>query len=132
MDFMAPSFTDIVSGILSLESRDEGAIPVARIHSILHAIKPHEPILSTLQFSIVGDVCYSRKVDWAIGVLVDRGVLKMVGGDAVSVERPPRVRTRFLTALSYSQFHAVRSASRRFYERLLAELPELPRKAAQG
>ena len=132
MDFMAPSFTDIVSGILSLESRGEGAIPVARIHTILHEIKAYEPILATLRFSIVGDVCYSRKVDWAIGVLLDRGVLRMVGDSAVAVEQPPRVRTRYLTTLSYSQFHAVRSASRRFYERLLAGPREVPRRAAQG
>lgn len=132
MDFVVPSVTDLLSGILALSSDNEAPISIRRIHSIICEMKPHESIFKAIHFSITGDVCYSRKLDGAIKVLVDRGLLQMVDQSSVVVVRTPKIRTRFLSTLTYTQFHALQSASRRFYERLLEMDAGPRRKAAHG
>ena len=82
-----PRIKDIISGIILLAARGKEPMPLAKVHSIIHAMKSHEPILSGLRFSLTGAVCYSRDIDQAINHLTDGGFLKIVEGSAFVGER---------------------------------------------
>ena len=58
-----PRIKEIISGIILLGAKGKDPIPLAEVHSILHAMKSHESILSGLRFSLTGAVCYSRDID---------------------------------------------------------------------
>ena len=77
-----PRIKDIISGMILLAARGRDPIPLAKVHSIIHAMKSHELILSGVRFSLTGAVCYSRDIDQAINHLTDGGFLKVVDGSA--------------------------------------------------
>jgi len=116
-----PMIRDILSGIILLAARGKKPIPLATVHSIIHAMKPHEPILSGLRFSLTGAVCYSRDIDQAVDRLADAGFLKVVEG-AVFVGENVDEFVEYLSGfLTNSQVQAVHSASLRFHERVRRE-----------
>ncbi len=75
-----PRIKDILSGMILLAARGRDPMPLAKVHSIIHEMKPHESILSGLRFSLTGAVCYSRDIDQAINHLTEGGFLKIVDG----------------------------------------------------
>ncbi|MGZ9252596.1 MAG: hypothetical protein ACXW4F_10560 [Candidatus Deferrimicrobiaceae bacterium] len=109
---------EIISGIILLAARDKEPMPTAKVHSILHAMKSHESILSGLRFSLTGAVCYSRDIDQAIHHLTDGGFLKIVDGSAFAVEHASEFGSHLSGFLTNSQIQAVHSASLRFHERM--------------
>jgi hypothetical protein len=109
---------EIISGILTVAAREGECVPVATIHSIVHEMIPHEPILSGLHFSLTGDVCYSRGVDLAIKNLIDWGCLKIVDESALLLEGIHSFRAYLSRFFTKSQFQAIRSVSLRYRDRL--------------
>ncbi len=118
MDIVPPNFKEILSGILTLAASKEEFVPVAIIHSIFYEMKNHESILSGLRFSLTGDVYYSRMIEQAISNLVDWGSLKIVDESTVVIEGSPAFRSYLSRTFTKFQFHAIQSASLRFYDRL--------------
>jgi hypothetical protein len=118
MESRSPDFTEIISGILTLAAGEEELLPIQKIHSILHEMKPHESILAGLHFSVTGDVCYSRVIDQAVKNLIDWGFLRIVDGETVAVERVQLFRAYLSGFLSGSQLQAIHSTSLRYYDRL--------------
>ena len=116
-----PRIKDILSGIILLAARAKEPIPLAKIHSIIQSMKPHESILSGLRFSLTGAVCYSRDVDRAITSLTDGGFLKIVDGSAFVGEHVPGFGNYLSKFLTNSQIQVVHSASLRFHERMRRE-----------
>lgn len=117
-DSTPANITDVLSGILTLAANEGEQVPIAKIHSVLYEMKPHEIILAGLKFSLKGDVCYSKNIHRAIDNLVVWGFLKIVDGSTVSVERIHPFRTYLSGFLSNSQLQAIHSASLRYYDRL--------------
>jgi hypothetical protein len=109
---------EIISGILTLAAREGECVPVAKIHSILYEMIPHEPILTGLRFSLTGDVCYSRDIDQAIKNLVDWGSLEIVDGSALMLEGIHSFRTHLSKSFTKSQFQVIYSASLRYCDRV--------------
>ena len=118
MAIRPPRIKDILSGIILLASRCRKPIPLATVHSIIHAMKPHESILSGLRFSLTGAVCYSRDIDQAVDRLADAGFLKVVGGAVFVGENAEEFGEYLSGFLTNSQVQAVHSASLRFHDRL--------------
>jgi hypothetical protein len=121
MAIRPPRINEILSGILLLAARGRQPIPLATVHSILHAMKPHESILSGLRFSLTGAVCYSREIDQAVDRLAGAGLLKVVGGAVVMGENAGAFVEHLSGFLTNSQIQAVHSASLRFHERVRRE-----------
>jgi hypothetical protein len=115
-------FADILAGILTLAAIEEEPVPVSKIHSVLHEMKPHESILAGLHFSVTGDICYSKVVDQVIRSLVDWGFMKTVNGESVAIGRIPLFRTYLAGFLSGSQLQAIHSTSLRYHDRLRREI----------
>jgi len=113
-----PRIKDIISGMILLAARGRDPMPLAKVHSILHEMKPHELILSGLRFSLTGAVCYSRDVDQAISHLAEGGFLKVVDGSAIVGEHAHEFDDYLSGFLTNSQIQAVHSASLRFHERV--------------
>ncbi len=113
-----PQIKEIVSGILALAARNGERIPLAKSHSIFHAMKSHEPILSGLRFSLTGDVCYSHDIEHAINDLVDCGVLEIDGRCAVVTGRSHQFWRYLSRYWTNSQIHVIHSVSLRFHDRL--------------
>lgn len=113
-----PHIKEIISGIILLAARGKDPIPLAEVHSIIHAMKSHESIFSGLRFSLTGAVCYSRDIDQAIHHLTDGGFLKIVGGSAFAGEHAPAFGNYLSGFLTNSQIQAVHSVSLRFHDRL--------------
>jgi len=113
-----PQVKEIVSGILALAARKGERIPLAKSHSIVYAMKSHEPILSGLRFSLTGDVCYSRDIDQAINILIDGGFLKIEGQSAVVTGRAQQFWRYLGGFLTNSQVQDIHSVSLRFHDRL--------------
>ena len=113
-----PRIKDIILGIILLAARGREPMPLKNVHSIIHAMKTHEPILSGLRFSLTGDVCYSREIDQAINYLADGRFLKIIDGSAFVGESAPAFWTYLSGFLTNSQIQAVHSASLRFHERV--------------
>lgn len=124
-----PRIKEIISGILLLAARGRGPIPLGKVHSIIHAMKPHESILSGVHFSLTGAVCYSRDIDHAIKSLNDGGFLEIVDGAAFVVERVPGYVNYLSGRFTNSQIQGVHSTSLRFHERLRREVND-PRRHA--
>jgi hypothetical protein len=112
-----PNFTEILSGIVLLAAAEGDFLPVAKIHSILYEMRPHEPILSGLRFSLTGDVCYSREIDRAVRNLLDWGSLRVIDDSAVAVEETLRYRSYLAKYFTKSQYQAIHSVSRRYHDR---------------
>jgi hypothetical protein len=93
-------------------------MPLEKVHSIIHAMKYHESILSGLRFSLTGAVCYSRDIDQAINHLADAGFLEIVDGTAFVKRHSPGFGEYLSRFLTNSQIDAVHSASLRFHERV--------------
>jgi len=113
-----PRIKDIISGIILLAVRGKEPMPLAKVHSIIHAMKSHESILSGLRFSLTGAVCYSRDIDQAINYLTDGGFLEIVDGSAFVGKHAPEFGNYLSGFLTNSQIQAVHSASLRFHERV--------------
>lgn len=113
-----PQVKEIVSGILALAARKGERISLAKSHSIVYAMKSHEPILSGLRFSLTGDVCYSRDIDQAINILIDGGFLKIDGQSAVVTGRVQQFWRYLGGFLTNSQIQDIHSVSLRFHDRL--------------
>jgi hypothetical protein len=124
-----PWIKEIIAGILLLATDGKGPIPLEKIHAIFLAMKPHEPILSGLRFSLTGAVCFSRDIDRAIGHLDDSGMIEVVDGSVLVEERLPEFVNHLSGFLTNSQIQAVHSASLRFYDRLRRECGD-PRRTA--
>ncbi|MGE5284772.1 MAG: hypothetical protein ACM3OG_07370 [Actinomycetota bacterium] len=116
-----PRIKDILSGIILLAGMGRKPIPLAAVHSIIHAMKPHESILSGLRFSLTGAVCYSRDIDQALDCLADAGYLRVVGGAILAGENADAFGGYLSGFLTNSQIQAVHSASLRFHERARRE-----------
>jgi len=97
---------------------------VSHIHSILHAMKAYESILSGLRFSLTGAVCYSREIDQVIGRLTDDGFLKLVDGSVLVGENAHEFGEYLSGVLTKSQIEAVHSVSIRFHDRLRRDAKE--------
>ena len=113
-----PRIKDIISGIILLAAKGKEPIPLPKIHSNLHAMKPHESILSGLRFSLTGAVCYSRDIDHAIIQLTDDGFLEIVDGSAHVGKHAPTFGNYLSVFLTKSRIQAVHSVSIRFHERM--------------
>lgn len=116
-----PMLRDILSGIILLAARGRKPIPLASVHSIIHAMKAHESILSGLRFSLTGAVCYSRDIDQAVDRLADAGFLKIVEGAVFVGENVDGFANYLSGFLTHSQVQAVHAASLRFHERVRRE-----------
>jgi hypothetical protein len=116
-----PRISEIISGIILLAANRKDPIPVAKVHCILHAMKSHESILSGLQFSLTGAVCYSRDIDQAFNHLISGGFLKIVKGSAFTGKRAHEFGKYLSAFLTNSQIQAVHCASLRFHERVRSE-----------
>lgn len=101
-----------------LAARGKDPIPLAEVHSIIHAMKSHESIFSGLRFSLTGAVCYSRDIDQAINHLTDSGFLEIVGGSAFVGKHAHEFGKYLSGFLTNSQIQAVHSVSLRFHDRL--------------
>lgn len=119
-----PRIKDIISGIILLAARGRDPMPLAKVHSIIHAMKSHESILSGLRFSLTGSVCFSRDIDQAINHLTERGFLEIVGGSAFVGELAPEFGDYLSGFLTNSQIQAVHSASLRFHERVRRDVQD--------
>jgi hypothetical protein len=119
-----PRIKDIISGIILLAARGEESMPLKKVHSIIHAMKSHESILSGLRFSLTGAVCYSRDIDHAINYLSDGGFLDIVDGSAFVGESAPEFGNYLSGFLTNSQIQAVHSASLRFHERVRRDVKD--------
>ena len=119
-----PRIKEIISGIILLAARGKDPIPLAKVHSILHAMKSHESIFSGLRFSLTGAVCYSRDIDHAINYLTDGGFLEIAGGSAFVRERAHEFENYLSGFLTNSQIQAVHSVSLRFHDRLRREVKD--------
>ncbi len=119
-----PRVKEIISGIILLGARGKEPIPLAKVHSVIHAMKPHESIFSGLRFSLTGAVCYSRDIDQAIHHLADGGHLKIVGGSAFVGEHAHAFGDYLSGFLTNAQIQAVRSVSLRFHERLRRDVKD--------
>lgn len=117
-DLVPPNFTDIVSGIVMLSAGEGDFLNIGRIHSIFYEMKPHEPILSGLKFSLTGDVCFSRDIDRAVRSLVDWGSLKVIDNATVVVGDTRSYRSYLSNSFTKSQLAAIHSVSRRYHDRL--------------
>jgi len=115
---MHPRIKEIISGIILLGARDKDPIPLAEVHSIIHAMKSHEPILSGLRFSLTGVVCFSRDIDQAIHQLTDGRFLTIVEGSASVGENAHDFGKYLFGFLTNSQIRAIHSVSLRFHDRL--------------
>lgn len=113
-----PQIKEIVSGILALAARKGERIPLTMSHSIVYAMKSHEPILSGLRFSLTGDACYSRDIDHAIHILIDGGFLKIDGQAAIVTGRVHQFWRYLGGFLTNSQIQDIHSVSLRFHDRL--------------
>ena len=112
-----PRIKDIISGMILLAARGGYPMPLTMVHSIIHEMKSHEPILSGLRFSLTGAVCYSRDIDQAIHHLSEGGFLEIVDGSACVGERAHEFGRYLSGFLTNSQIQAVHSASLRFHQR---------------
>jgi len=119
-----PRMKEIISGIILLAARGKEPMPTAKVHSILHAMKSHESILSGLRFSLTGAVCYSLDIDQAIHHLTDGGFLKIVAGSAFAVEHASGFGNYLSGFLTNSQIQVVHSASLRFHERMRRDVKD--------
>ena len=119
-----PRIKEIISGIILLAARGENPIPLAKVHSILHAMKSNESIFSGLRFSLTGAVCYSRDIDQAIHHLTDGGFLKVIGGSAFVGENAHGFGKYLSGFLTNSQIQAVHSVSLRFHNRLRRDVKD--------
>jgi hypothetical protein len=117
-----PRIKDIISGIILLAARGNDPIPLAEVHTIIHAMKSHESIFSGLRFSLTGAVCYSRDIDHAINHLTDGGFLKIVGGSVFLGEHAHEFRKYLSGFLTNFQVNALHSVSLRFHDRLRREV----------
>jgi hypothetical protein len=119
-----PRIKEIISGIILLAARGKSQIPLAKVHSILHAMKSHESIFSGLRFSLTGAVCYSHEIDQAIHHLADGGFLKIVGGSAFVGENAHDFGKYLSGFLTMSQIQAIHSVSLRFHDRLRRDVKD--------
>jgi hypothetical protein len=119
-----PRVKEILSGIILMAARGEDPIPLAEVHSIIHAMKSHESIFSGLRFSLTGAVCYSRDIDQAIHHLTDGGFLKIIGGSAFVGENANDFGKYLSGFLTNSQIQAVHSVSLRFHDRLRRDVKD--------
>ena len=119
-----PRIKEIISGIILLAARGKDPIPLAEVHSIIHAMKSHESIFQGVRFSLTGAVCYSRDIDHAINHLTNRGFLKIVGGSVLVGEHAHEFRRYLSGFLTNSQVHALHSVSLRFHDRLRREVKD--------
>ena len=119
-----PRIKEIISGIIMLAARGRHPIPLEGIHSIIHAMKSHEPIFSGLRFTLTGAVCYSRDIDQAINYLTDGGFLKIVEGSAFPGDRASAFGKYLSGYLTNSQIQAIHSVSLRFHERLRRDVKD--------
>lgn len=119
-----PRIKEIISGIILLGARGKEPMPLAKVHSIIHAMKSHESILSGLRFSLTGAVCYSRDIDQAVNHLTDGGFLEIVGGSAFVGEHAPEFGEYLSGFLTNSQIQAVHSASLRFHDRVRRDVKD--------
>ena len=119
-----PRIKEIISGIIMLAARGKDPIPLAEVHSIIHAMKSHESIFWGLRFSLTGAVCYSRDIDHAINYLTNRGFLKIVGGSAFVGEHAHEFGKYLSGFLTNSQVQALHSVSLRFHDRLRREVKD--------
>jgi hypothetical protein len=117
-----PRIKDIISGIILLAAGRKEPMPLEKVHSILHAMKSHESILSGIRFSLTGAVCYSRDIEQAIGYLTDGGFLEIGGGSVFVGEHAPEFGNYLSGFLTNSQIQAVHSASLRFHERVRRDI----------
>ncbi len=113
-----PRVKEIISGIILLGARGNEPMPLAKVHSTIHAMKSHESIFSGLRFSVTGAVCYSRDIDQAIHHLTEGGFLKIVGGSAFPGENAHAYGDYLSGFLTNAQVQAVNSVSLRFHDRL--------------
>jgi hypothetical protein len=119
-----PRVKEIISGIILLAARGKDPIPLAKIHSFIHAMKSDESIFSGLRFSLTGAVCYSRDIDQAIHHLTDGGFLNIVGGSAFVGENAHEFWDYLSGFLTNSQIQAVHSVSLRFHDRLRRDVKD--------
>lgn len=119
-----PRIKEIISGIILLGAGGKDPIPLTEVHSIIHAMKPHEPILSGLRFSLTGAVCYSRDIDQAIHQLTDGRFLKIVEGSAFVGENAHDFWKYLYGFLTNSQIRAIHSVSLRFHDRLRRDVKD--------
>lgn len=124
-----PRIRDILAGILLLAARESETIPLAKVHSVIHTMKPHEPILSGVRFSLTGSICFSRDIYQAVAFLTDRGFLKIDDGSTHVEGRIPEFLAYLSGFLTNSQIQVIHSASLRFHERVRWEQigPRCPR-----
>jgi hypothetical protein len=120
-----PRIKDIISGIILLAARGKEPMPLKKVHSIIHAMKSHESILSGLRFSLTGAVCYSRDIDQAINYLTDGGFLEIIDGSVFVGENAPEFGNYLSGFLTNFQIQAVHSASLRFHERVRRDVKDL-------
>ncbi len=116
-DLVPPNFADIVSGIVVLAAGEGDFLTIGTIHTTLYEMKPHEPILAGLRFSLTGDVCFSREIDRAIRSLVDWGSLKVIDHATVVVGDTRSYRSYLSNSFTKSQLAAIHSVSRRYHDR---------------
>jgi hypothetical protein len=119
-----PRVKEIISGIILLGARGKEPMPLAKVHSIIHAMKSHESIFSGLRFSLTGAVCYSRDIDQAIHHLADGGFLKIVGGSVFPGENADAFGDYLSGVLTNAQIQAVHSVSLRFHERVRRDVKD--------
>lgn len=119
MRSVAPGITDVIDAILTLgRTKTAEGIPRSRIHAILWAMQPEEPLLSRVRFSITGDVCLSRDIDTAIDKLISKGTLRLAKDSTILLNDVPTLRSLHRARQTRPHFHELLNASRNFHKRL--------------
>jgi hypothetical protein len=131
MRFVPLDITEIVSSIIRLGGTRSESIPRSAIYLILWKLQPEVPLLSSVKFSITGDVCFSRDIERAINNLIVRGTLLLRNDSTVLVNDVPTLQALNHESRTRSHFQDLFAASRKFYKALgewrttvMGEMPE--------
>ncbi len=112
-----PQIDDVLTAVISLACRGGEQLRMHRIYSALSELKAREVLLSGLNFSITGAVCYSRQVEEILRSLMEKGMLVTKERDTLVVrdQAAEEVRAGLRKRLPSSVYRALHTASKRFY-----------------
>lgn len=121
MTAWVPEIGDIITAIISLACRGGEQLRIPRVYAALSELKGRDVLLSGLNFSITGAVCYSRQIDETLRTMVAKGTLVLTGRDTLVVRDSAleEVRMRLRKKLPSAAYRSLQTASRRFYGKII-------------
>lgn len=129
MTVWVPEIGDIVTAVIGLACRGGEQLRIPRVYSVLSELRGRDILLSGLNFSITGAVCYSRQVDEALRSLVAKGILVLKERDTLVVrgDAAAEIRARLRKRLPSPAYRSLRAVSKRFYGRMFRKPTCQPR-----